>query len=275
MTRMPTRDEAVDLIRRSSLAEFADAIIAELAPSALLQRDPTAGDVPLGVSRFGGEPDLPAHFAWPTREIVETKGILRRHTLRRPGGLDFLAQIRCEELAGLALPDGVPRRGMLWVFYDAEEQPWGFRKEDAAAARIVHVADPGPLSRTQAPPRRRHAFRPCRIRPVESWTLPEQTIPIDSDDEALVEAYLEELCVALHGDPTSPLHRLLGHGQWIQNDATEDEPGSRLLLQIDSDDDVDGPGWMWGDAGRLYFTLMDEQLRAQRFDAAQWGLQCY
>ncbi len=25
----------------------------------------------------------------------------------------------------------------------------------------------------------------------------------------------------------------------------------RLLLQIDSDED--GPGWMWGDLGRIYF----------------------
>ena len=45
----------------------------------------------------------------------------------------------------------------------------------------------------------------------------------------------------------------------------------RLLLQVDSEDDV---GMMWGDAGRLYYWIRDEDLAAQNWDASWLILQC-
>ena len=63
---MPSRDEAVACIRASPVARFAESILATLTPSALLQRDPAGGDAPAGVSRMGGDPDLPAGFPWPS-----------------------------------------------------------------------------------------------------------------------------------------------------------------------------------------------------------------
>jgi uncharacterized protein YwqG len=55
--------------------------------------------------------------------------------------------------------------------------------------------------------------------------------------------------------------------------AIELAPGAkdwRLLLQIDSDDD--GPAWMWGDTGRLYYCLHRDDLAARRFDRS-WCVQ--
>ena len=48
-----------------------------------------------------------------------------------------------------------------------------------------------------------------------------------------------------------------------------------LLLQIDSDDEDDGPGWMWGDVGRIYFWLTRPDLDAERFDRSWLCLQAY
>jgi uncharacterized protein YwqG len=45
----------------------------------------------------------------------------------------------------------------------------------------------------------------------------------------------------------------------------------RLLLQLDTDDDL---GWMWGDVGRLYFTIRQEDLAAYDFSRAWMVLQC-
>ncbi|MBA4063379.1 MAG: hypothetical protein C0501_06635 [Isosphaera sp.] len=45
----------------------------------------------------------------------------------------------------------------------------------------------------------------------------------------------------------------------------------RHLLTLDSDD---GPGWMWSDAGLLYFTIREEDLRAGRFDRVRFDMQC-
>jgi hypothetical protein len=47
----------------------------------------------------------------------------------------------------------------------------------------------------------------------------------------------------------------------------------RLLLQIDSDED--GPGWMWGDSGRLYFCMHREDLAARRFERTWCAEQCH
>ena len=46
----------------------------------------------------------------------------------------------------------------------------------------------------------------------------------------------------------------------------------QLLLQIDTDEE--GPGWMWGDAGRLYFWITLEDLAARRFEKCWLILQC-
>ena len=52
----------------------------------------------------------------------------------------------------------------------------------------------------------------------------------------------------------------------------EGAPDWRLLLQIDTDED--GPGWMWGDVGRIYFWIKQQDLRSLRFDDVWLILQC-
>jgi uncharacterized protein YwqG len=45
----------------------------------------------------------------------------------------------------------------------------------------------------------------------------------------------------------------------------------RLLLQVDSDEDR---GMYWGDVGRIYYWIREEDLRRGAFDAAWLILQC-
>jgi uncharacterized protein YwqG len=60
------RQEAVDFIRSSALAEHADALIQHLAPSArLIVGDSAERADHLTVSHFGGLPSLPENAAWP------------------------------------------------------------------------------------------------------------------------------------------------------------------------------------------------------------------
>jgi uncharacterized protein YwqG len=46
----------------------------------------------------------------------------------------------------------------------------------------------------------------------------------------------------------------------------------RLLLQLDTDDDA---GMMWGDTGRLYFWVREQDARAGDFSKTWLVLQCY
>jgi len=142
-----------------------------------------------------------------------------------------------------------------------------------------------------------HMAEPCA---VEAW--PELTIPDDLRDvEYGTPAYDEYRALSDELTKSGGLthHHLLGHPQLIQNPmelecqlasngiycggpsgyqgerAKALEAGAsdwRLLLQIDTDEE--GPGWMWGDVGRIYFWVKQQDLKALRFDDAWLIFQC-
>ncbi|MDR0965354.1 MAG: DUF1963 domain-containing protein [Myxococcales bacterium] len=249
--------------------------------------------IELGQSRFGGRPDVPADFLWPTRD-------------GRP--LSFLAQLDLVEIAAPALPS----RGWLLFFYDVEEQPWGSKPEDAAGSRVVYVdvAREALVRRSHPTDEIDAEFQPCSLAFAEAIDLPD---PYDSvveragvdiayEQTEYYGAVLDELA----GNETSSVddygvhHHLLGNPQLIQNDmraeceqmamasnpTTRSLPKARvkesmkrapdewqLLLQLDSDDD--GPEWMWGDSGRIYFWIRRTDLAARAFDKTWLILQCY
>ena len=91
-------------------------------------------------------------------------------------------------------------------------------------------------------------------------------------------------------------HQLLGHPMEVQGDMAEEcqlvthgmycggtdvdpraeelKPGAkdwRLLLQVDTDDDAE---MMWGDCGRLYYWIRQQDLQARDFDRSWMVLQC-
>ena len=78
------------------------------------------------VSHLGGEARLAKDQDWPTR-------------LEEP--LSLIAVLDLAELAGFASDLALPRQGILNLFYDADEQPWGFDPSDVGGWRVI-LADP-------------------------------------------------------------------------------------------------------------------------------------
>lgn len=229
---------------------------------ALAARKPKRGEEAHRGSRFGGEPLLPAKVAWP--EGPE-------------GPLGFVGQLDFEQLGHAhdgALP--LPPRGLLGVFYDIENQPWGHEPEDARSLKLVYVADPS------------------RAKPRES-----------EDADPVPLRMLEPRFKSKTGTAKHPDHRVWGSPAWIQGDPRLDlqlmtrgfdrsvegmleglrsaekkgvdvvgmAKGAadwKLLWQIDSDDDL----FTWGDSGRLYLLIREDDLAAHRFDEARCILQC-
>jgi uncharacterized protein YwqG len=86
----------------------------------------------------------------------------------------------------------------------------------------------------------------------------------------------ERLYVELGGnDHLQPVHQLDGAPAEVQDhpfleceqndrETSADDGLWRLLLQVDTDEH--GPGWSWGDSGRLYFCMRENDLAAGRFD---------
>ncbi|WP_083435017.1 DUF1963 domain-containing protein [Rhodopirellula islandica] len=57
---------------------------------------------PIGVSKFGGEPDVPPSFDWPMWEDEP---------------MTFLGQINCQQISRILCPNFFPDSGLLFFFH--------------------------------------------------------------------------------------------------------------------------------------------------------------
>jgi uncharacterized protein YwqG len=252
-------------------------------------------------TKLGGEPDLPRGTRWPER-------VAYAYTNRRgmEGGetaapLDFLAQINLADVAQAGCDLPLPANGLLSFFYDAELQPWGFDPADAPGFRVIYTPQGGELSRLIHPSGVRPAL-PVKLEPGESlpdwaWFLEYEGEVLGEDDDAFHAAFDQldddqqyEMFYASHAfggwpaliqNPMEIECQLASSGIYVGGPEGYADPRAqaleagakdwRLLLQLDSDDDLD---WMWGDGGSLYFWCRQQDIAAGRFDRVWTVLQC-
>lgn len=219
--------------------------------------------------------------------------------------LSLVAQVNLAQIQGTnPLDPDIPATGRLLFFYDAQQQPWGFRRGDAVGWKLLYdttapesllrVAPPvvpGPAHTASGFPalrcRGRAALSPV---PEDEVTLP-RLQPSDPEHAALAGWY-EDVNDTLLDRADFGAHQVGGHPDQIQGgmqlecqlvsngiDRGGDIPGDPaeiarlskgasdwlLLMQIDSDD---RNGMMWGDSGMLYVWIRRDDLRARQFDRA-------
>jgi len=237
------------------------------------------------LSRVGGLPSLSEGIPWP-----QWKG--------KP--LAFLCQLDLSEIPPECERHGLPASGMLYFFYNQEQETWGFDPKDQGSWQVVYASSPSTAPRA-APDGLGQDYvyteKPVAFAPVE--TYPDwQDVRVESLglNDRQGDQYVE-LCSAVFGD--NPAHHLFGYPSPVQGndmdlecqlvshglycgDASgyEDERAKGLetgrndwvlLLQLDTDDDV---GMMWGDCGMLYFWIRKEDLAKGHFDKCWMILQC-
>jgi uncharacterized protein YwqG len=146
----------------------------------------------------------------------------------------------------------------------------------------------------------------CPVHFAQAITIPAfrsiEMEPLALDDNSLRDSYWDlRDAVAGLASSTPQIHRMFGHpdaiqgcmqrtAQFITNEAYLPEgvysyyehpraaelmPGAhdwQLLFQLDSNRD---PFWMWGDSGRLFFWIRQEDLRALAFEKTWYFLQCH
>lgn len=287
-TSWPTRPvspaELRERVHQLGLGAFADALVRLGRPSIRLTPQ-SAAEPESVVMRLGGRPLLPPETPWPMTDDD------------RP--LSFIAQLDCAALAPLAPGEPVPSGGLLSFFYDGvEQQAWGFDPLESDCWDVVYTPSlrgcvlrgfPDDLDDTGR-------YEPMALRAEVEWTPP----PRESFDvEALGIPRPWETYAAALGEPDSdPLtHRFLGQPDPIQGDMQHvcqlasngiscgadytTDPHAlallscssqwRLLLQVDSQEDI---GMMWGDVGRLYWWIRDDDLRNGEWDDSWFVLQC-
>lgn len=279
-----------------------------------------------GLSKIGGLPDLPANVDWPVRDAYKLRdrgipdlsakddrsGRLAAY-YASPQPLSFLAQIDLAEIAPvLPAEPGLPTAGMLYFFYDAVYEAWGYDPYDAPGFAVIYSEAASRLAPRDPPTigETPEAFPVRRLKPHRTLTaapfLPYYRELLGIPSEAWEE--YANLVVDFHsvaeerarrsGVPPMPDHRFMGWPDIVQNEmepecalvtggiycgsekgyASEEakrilaEPNDwRLLLQIDSDEDH---GMLWGDAGKLYFWIREQDLAARDFERCWLIQQC-
>ena len=258
---------------RERCPSFAEQVIAAIEPCLRLDTEP-GDDAPVGVSKLGGDPDLPTNFEWPTWE---------------EGPLDFLAQI---DLTQIDTSFGLPDNGVL-VFFADVDACFGLSQKDKDGFRIVWTD--AELERRPAPEDAerfacgRIAFRNhLSVPPLGAVAVGDVDVP-DEEADALDDIRRE------FGGYEA--HQLLGHADFIQHPIEEETVQAitgcstggagfdtklwakvkdqtkdwRLLLQIASDGELD---YMWGDAGLLYFAIRRDALARPLSENAWYIFQC-
>ncbi len=286
-----TRDEILNALDAAGLEHRRDEAVALLQPALRLTAAMSQDKIlPVGASKMGGEPDLPATAEWPHWTGQ------RQDRYSAPHPLHFLAQINFADTHPI-MNSALPSSGLLSIFYDAEFQPDGGEDVDLPGFRVLYTpanttlerrSAPAPLSVVRGVPA---LFSPCAI--GCSVTVPMRSLwqmcSLTNAEEDILENLLEQC-----GEPVpgyGKAHQLLGLADYIQGEEVpyialkslgldykalqdasvhsrveEEARQWQLLLQIDSDDT---PGWGWGDGGMLYFHIRKSDLAALNFDHVQ------
>jgi uncharacterized protein YwqG len=289
-----TVDELREQLRQHKLARWEEKLVPLAKPAIAIQKQliRDENDIPLGTSKFGGNPDLPQGVEW---SFCEGKA------------LTFMAQFKLSDVAPFDVEKILPERGMLYFFYEAEETHWE-ANNIADGWKIIYVEDEStPLFRTphpiqqgkrrtiQALPHFQITYTPYLNLPI-IFKPDEKDFGVDfTDDEQEsyweITDYWREPDHHFGGNPKRIQHYiewelvLMKHHirakqgedhQWRYRDEEiafieREMKNWQFLFQIDTDDSLD---IMWGDAGTLYICIPKESLKQRKFEDCWTVMQC-
>lgn len=292
---MKTLDELKEEMDGRGLSGYFDPLVPFAKNAVTITLDEQEdGRIPVGVSKFGGSPDLPGDVDWFRTQLTDIP-------------MSFIAQVNFAEVSPFDLEHRLPERGMLYFFYDCslDGMPWGFDPGHSDGWRVFFCdGDPSALSRREAPEDLEQedngmVFGSARMCFGASPELPSPESDLTNglalpEDDALQDAWWEWL----DEKAWEPINKLLGHADPIQGGMELeceyvtnriycgtpdgyrlaksrglDKNAARwnLLMQVSSNESL---GMMWGDMGRLYLWITSEDLAARRFENCWLILQC-
>ena len=246
----------------AGLSRIAPQLWESALPAVGFTLSPEGDPRPVGTSKLGGSPDLPASFAWPANEI------------------DFLLQINLADIRNYELQGLLPSEGMLTFFYDMDNEPWGMDADDRDGFCVVYTPANIPLEPREVP-EPEYAPGDCPIRFHPLLTLPHcesfayesliASLELTEKEDNAAADFPDEFEKSQFPSEEPSNHHLLGHAANIQNDMAPEVCNLlggnadewMLLLQFDSDRT---PKMMWADGGKLYYWIRKQDLADRKFD---------
>lgn len=248
-------------------------------------------DIEIGVTRFGGKPDLPDGFEWRRFSGENSDG----ETKKRP--LSFIAQFNLGEISEFDTDNLLPKKGLLSFFYDAETIKRGQDPKDSGCGVAFYFEDISKLKSADFPS---DLSEELRFPPIGIKAKTEDSYQDYPDfllqRDKLLECWddYDRAARGLKINKPDIGSKLLGWPDILRDNMTvECELVSRgyclseglgsvtprdrqeavqssakewlLLFQLDSAE-VGGFGRMLGDGGRIYYYIRKEDLSVGRFD---------
>ncbi len=239
----------------------------------------TESTLELGASKLGGVPDVPPDFVWP-----EWKGLPQ----------SFIAQIRLKDAHPYDVDGVLPTQGILWFFYDAQQQTFGADPTDRGGWSVLFAEQSTHLQHATVPTTLPTVsqFQACAMSFSNEITLSLQPhlelLNFDWTDEEQQKYETFIATFPTQEDRAAIHNRLLGNPETLQDDmrlqcqyvsngvTDESDPKAKelakdmlewqLLFQVDSDEHA---GMRWANAGLLYYWLKKVDLQTRQF-AASW-----
>ena len=187
-----------------------------------------ADNLPIGSSKFFGNPDVWEGFEWPA---IEEDGELY--------DLTFMCQINCAEITDFDEASKLPKTGMLYFFYDLDEMPSS--PYTLQAAKVLYYNG------------NMEALRQMKL------------VDENGEDISIKEMKLEFVIVEEgYLDDTDSTHLMLGAPSLDYGTYYDITNGWQMLLQIDSME-TDEVFINFTDEGVLCFYIEPEKLEKQDF----------
>lgn len=287
-------------LSKKGLGGFFEKLEPEIRKSIKIQLTDVDSTTP-GTSRIGGTPDLPPEFEWPSalyeKAIKKFFGLGKSTKTKEEKPMSFIAQLNLSELQGMEVSLDLPSSGMLYFFYDSDQSVWGFDPKDESKFKVFfYSGDLNKLKNESFPENLNEEgkFTGTNVKFNSEISLPSTDSELyeelsDSDQDWFFDEFY----------PDEEINKIGGYSDTIQGDmelecelvtnglycgdpsgyndpkAKELEPNAknwRLLLQIDSNEKLE---MMWGDSGRLYFWIRQQDLEEANFQKSWMCLQCY
>jgi len=283
-----TKQELIEKLKDKGLYKYYEKLEPRLRNAIRLYLTSSPeNEIKVGQTKIGGQPDLPQNISWLTDELTSKS-------------LSFVAQINLSEISLLDSENLLPNNGILYFFYTADQEAWGFDIKDKTKFKVLHYSgELNNLKRVDFPNDldEYSRFQPCTITPKQEISLP----PYGGYSSEFYRFFNREKKDKFYDIVCEEItiNKLLGYSDNIQNEmelecelvtnglfcgdpsgyndprAKELEPNAinwNLLLQIDSNDECK---MMWGDIGRLYFWIKKQDLIEGKFENCWFSLQCF
>lgn len=222
-------------------------------------------------TKFGGMPTVPEDFEWATFE---------------GNPIPFMLQIDFEEINRDGLVEDFPTSGLLYVFVDSDrvnlvdavtDEDYMYR--EGKTFKIIFREKTELLREAKRPSGLQWVYKETYLGSRIVKTYPDT----DDCDEAL-DIYCNRPCGGMDDEyddmryEVAGYHQIGGWATYIQSGGFVNPSNGKgekwtLLMQIGSEEG-DDEKFMWGDVGNLYFYILEDDLKARRFDNVKLEMQC-